>query len=222
MRVWPGKPFPLGPRWDGEGTNFSLFSENAEKVELCLFDENDRETRYELTERTAFNWHGYLPGIGPGQRYGYRVHGSWAPEQGHRFNPDKLLIDPYAKSIEGAVSWGNGNVLPYVPGGEDADLERDDEDDAAAIPKSVVIDDVVRLAGRPPAGAAVARDRHLRAAREGLHQADGAGARGAARHVRGSRLRAGARVPLVARRHCRRAAADPPHRRRDVTSPPRG
>ncbi len=141
MRVWPGKPFPLGPRWDGEGTNFSLFSEHAEKVELCLFDANDRETRYELTERTAFNWHGYLSGIGPGQRYGYRVHGAWAPEQGHRFNPDKLLIDPYAKSIEGAVRWSDGNVLPYVPGGDDADLERDDEDDAAAIPKSVVIDD---------------------------------------------------------------------------------
>ena len=94
MRVWPGKPFPLGPRWDGEGTNFSLFSENAEKVELCLFDENDRETRYELTERTAFNWHGYLPGIGPGQRYGYRVHGRWAPEQGHRFNPGQAPDRP--------------------------------------------------------------------------------------------------------------------------------
>ena len=112
MRVWPGKPFPLGPRWDGEGTNFSLFSEHAEKVELCLFDENDRETRYELTERTAFNWHGYLPGIGPGQRYGYRVHGRWAPEQGHRFNPDKLLIDPYAKSIEGAVDWKRRQRAP--------------------------------------------------------------------------------------------------------------
>ena len=141
MRVWPGKPFPLGPKWDGEGTNFSLFSEHAAKVELCLFGESDRETRYELTERTAFNWHGYLPGIGPGQRYGYRVHGRWSPEQGHRFNPDKLLIDPYAKSIEGAVDWKAGNVLPYVPGGDDADLERDDEDDAAAIPKSVVIDE---------------------------------------------------------------------------------
>ena len=113
MRVWPGKPFPLGPRWDGEGTNFSLFSEHAEKVELCLFDENDRETRYELTERTAYNWHGYLPGIGPGQRYGYRVHGRWSPEQGHRFNPDKLLIDPYAKSIEGAVDWKAGNRIDF-------------------------------------------------------------------------------------------------------------
>ena len=141
MRVWPGKPFPLGPRWDGEGTNFSLFSEHAAKVELCLFDELDRETRYELTERTAYHWHGYLPGIGPGQRYGYRVHGPWAPEQGHRFNPRKLLIDPYAKSIEGPILWNRGNALPYVPDGEDSDLERDDEDDVEAIPKSVVIDD---------------------------------------------------------------------------------
>jgi isoamylase len=152
MRVWPGKPFPLGPKWDGDGTNFSLFSEHADKVELCLFDESDRETRYELTERTAFNWHGYLPGIGPGQRYGYRVHGRWAPEQGHRFNPDKLLIDPYAKSIEGAVDWKAGNVLPYVPGGDESDLERDDEDDAAAIPKSVVIDESFDWQDdRPPA-----------------------------------------------------------------------
>ena len=141
MRVWPGKPFPLGPRWDGEGTNFALFSENAAKVELCLFDERDRETRYELIERTAFHWHGYLAGIGPGQRYGYRVHGHWAPELGHRFNPAKLLIDPYAKSIEGPILWSRGNTLPYVPGGEDADLDPDDEDDAEAIPKSVVIDD---------------------------------------------------------------------------------
>ena len=141
MRVWPGKPFPLGPLWDGQGTNFSLFSEHAQKVELCLFDESDREERYELTERTAFNWHGYLPGIGPGQRYGYRVHGPWEPEQGHRFNPSKLLIDPYAKSIEGPIQWRLGNTLPYVPGGEDADLVRDDEDDAGAIPKSIVIDE---------------------------------------------------------------------------------
>ena len=126
--------------WDGEGTNFSLFSEHAEKVELCLFDEEDRETRYELTERTAFNWHGYLAGVGPGQRYGFRVYGPWAPEHGHRFNPSKLLIDPYAKSIEGPILWDRGNTLPYRPDGEDADLERDDEDDSAAIPKSIVID----------------------------------------------------------------------------------
>jgi isoamylase len=152
VRVWPGRPFPLGPTWDGEGTNFSLFSEHAAKVELCLFDEQDRETTYELTERTALNWHGYLPGVGPGQRYGYRVFGPWAPEQGHRFNPAKLLIDPYAKAIEGPVRWERANVLPYVPGGDDADLERDDEDDAEAIPKSVVIDESFDWEGDRPLG----------------------------------------------------------------------
>jgi isoamylase len=140
-RLWPGKPFPLGSAWDGEGTNFSLFSENADKVELCLFDEDDRESRFELIERTAFNWHCYLPGIRPGQRYGYRVYGDWAPEQGHRFNPHKLLIDPYAKAIEGAIRWDLGRTLPYVPEEEDADLYMDDEDDAPAIPKSIVIDE---------------------------------------------------------------------------------
>jgi len=139
--VWPGRPFPLGAVPTGEGTNFSLFSEHAERVELCLFDSDDRETRVELTERTAFNWHGFLPGVGPGQRYAYRVHGPYAPESGHRFNAAKLLIDPYAKAIEGAVAWERGNTLPYVPGERsDADLRRDDSDDAAAIPKSVVID----------------------------------------------------------------------------------
>jgi isoamylase len=140
MEVWPGRPFPLGPTWDGEGTNFSLFSENAERVELCLFDDTDGETRIEVRERTAFNWHCYIPGIGPGQRYGYRVHGGYDPARGHRFNPAKLLIDPYAKSIERGVRWELGNVLPYVPtGAGDADLELDDEDDADAIPKSVVV-----------------------------------------------------------------------------------
>jgi isoamylase len=141
LTVWPGKPFPLGATWDGEGTNFSLFSENAEHVELCLFDEADNETSVPLAERMAFNWHCYLPGIGPGQRYAYRVHGPWAPEEGHRFNPHKLLIDPYAKSVEGPVRWEAANTLPYVPGGgEAADLAADDEDDATAIPKCVVID----------------------------------------------------------------------------------
>jgi glycogen operon protein len=140
VEVWPGEPFPLGPVWDGGGTNFSLFSENAESVELCLFDGEDRETRIEVVNRHAFNWHCYLPGVGPGQRYGFRVHGPYDPERGHRFNPTKLLLDPYAKAIEGPVEWDRGNVLPYVPDGDDADLEPDDEDDAPAMPKCVVID----------------------------------------------------------------------------------
>jgi len=139
--VWPGRPFPLGPTWDGTGTNFSLFSENAQRVELCLFDEDGVEERLEMVERTAHNWHCYLPGVGPGQRYGYRVYGPYAPAEGHRFNPVKLLIDPYAKSIEGAVDWDAANVLPYTPDDTpDADLEPDDEDDAEAVPKSVVVD----------------------------------------------------------------------------------
>ncbi|HVH52365.1 MAG TPA: glycogen debranching protein GlgX, partial [Gaiellaceae bacterium] len=141
MEVWPGTPFPLGPTWDGQGTNFALFSENAERVELCLYDDDDRETRIELKERTAFNWHCYLPGVSPGQRYGYRVHGPYEPEHGHRFNPHKLLIDPYAKAIEGPVLWDRGNTLPYAPSvAPDADLFPDDDDDHAAIPKCVVID----------------------------------------------------------------------------------
>jgi len=151
VRVWPGRPFPLGATWDGAGTNFSLFSENAERVELCLFDAGDRETRVEVRERTAFNWHCYLPGVGPGQRYAYRVHGPWDPSAGHRFNPAKLLIDPYAKAIEGPVAWDAGNVLPYEPGGEDADLVRDEADDARAIPKCLVIDPSFDWEGdRPP------------------------------------------------------------------------
>jgi isoamylase len=140
MEVWPGRPFPLGATWDGEGTNFSLFSENAEGVELCLFDGGD-ETRVELRDVTAHVWHCYLPGVGPGRRYGYRVHGPYEPETGDRFNPNKLLIDPYAKAIEGPVEWERANALPYVPSpSEDADLELDDEDDADAVPKCVVVD----------------------------------------------------------------------------------
>ncbi len=153
IELWPGRPFPLGAIWDGGGTNFALFSEHAERVELCLFDEDGVETRIELTQRQALNWHCYLPGVGPGQRYGFRVYGRYEPSAGDRFNPAKLLIDPYAKAIEGVVDWAHdANVLPYVPtGAEDADLEADDEDDAAAMPKSVVIDDAFFWEGdRPP------------------------------------------------------------------------
>jgi isoamylase len=155
--MWPGQPFPLGATWDGQGTNFSLFSEHAESVQLCLFDEDDNERCVEVGGRRAHNWHCYLPGVGPGQRYGYRVHGAYAPNEGHRFNPNKLLIDPYAKAIDGVVDWAHdANVLPYVPpdsleNAEDADLEMDDEDDAGAVPKSVVIDDHFDWEGdRPP------------------------------------------------------------------------
>jgi isoamylase len=141
MEVWPGQPFPLGPTWDGSGTNFAIFSENAERIELCLFDAENRETRVPMEQRTAFNWHCYLPEVGPGQRYGYRVHGEYDPLSGRRFNPHKLLVDPYAKAVEGPVDWDAANALPYVPSlDDDADLHIDDDDSADAIPKCVVVD----------------------------------------------------------------------------------
>ncbi|MHB1810064.1 MAG: glycogen debranching protein GlgX [Solirubrobacteraceae bacterium] len=140
--VWRGAPYPLGASWDGRGTNFSIFSEHAAAVELCLFDDDGAEERVRIAERTVHNWHCYLPGVGPGQRYGYRVLGPYEPERGHRFNPAKLLIDPYAKAIGGGVDWSAASTLPYVPDPDnpDADLEIDDEDSAPAMPRCVVID----------------------------------------------------------------------------------
>jgi len=140
VEAWPGRPFPLGATWDGSGTNFSLFSEHAERVELCLFDDGGAETRVPVADRTLWHWHCYLPGVGPGQRYGYRVHGPYDPEAGHRFNPAKLLIDPYAKAIDGPVDYAAANVFPYAGDGGDADLHADGEDDRDAIPKCVVVD----------------------------------------------------------------------------------
>jgi len=131
---WPGRPYPLGAAYDGGGTNFSLFSEMAEEVELCLFDDSGGEERLRLEEIDAFVWHTYLPTVAPGQRYGYRVHGPWAPEHGQRCNPAKLLIDPYAKAIEGQVDW-NPACFPYTIGDENS---RNDDDSAPYVPRSVV------------------------------------------------------------------------------------
>jgi isoamylase len=132
---WPGRPYPLGATFDGAGTNFALFSEVAERVELCLFDDRGRETRCDLPETTGHVWHGYIATVTPGQRYGYRVHGPWRPGDGLRCNPAKLLLDPYAKAIEGAVAW-HPACYPYRPGNPD---RRDDRDDARYVPRSVVI-----------------------------------------------------------------------------------
>jgi isoamylase len=133
--VWPGDSYPLGATYDGAGTNFALFSEVAERVELCLFDQGGTETRVELREVDGFVWHGYLPGVNPGQRYGYRVHGRYDPAAGHRCNPAKLLLDPYAKAIEGGVRW-NQAVFSYPFGQPD---QRNDDDSAPYVPRCVVI-----------------------------------------------------------------------------------
>src|SRR6056297_1652463 len=135
MKVWPGLPTPLGATYDGSGTNFSLFSEIAERVELCLFDDGGEEKRIELPEVTGYCWHGYLPKVEPGQRYGFRVHGPWRPAEGHRCNHAKLLLDPYAKAIEGQVKWDEA-VFPYrFDKGPEA---RSDTDSAPFVPRSVV------------------------------------------------------------------------------------
>lgn len=135
MKIWPGEPYPLGAVFDGFGTNFSLFSEIAEQVELCLFDEEENETRISLSEVTGYCWHAYLPSVEPGQRYGFRVHGPWDLSRGFCCNPAKLLLDPYAKAIDGKLQWDEA-LFPYLfnegPG------TRSDSDSAPFMPKSVV------------------------------------------------------------------------------------
>jgi isoamylase len=141
QKVWPGKPYPLGAMWDGKGVNFALFSAHAEKVELCLFDRNGvrEEARIAIPEYTDEVWHAYLPDARPGLLYGYRVHGPYDPQNGHRFNPNKLMIDPYAKSLFGRVRWGDP-VFAYRVGGPREDLAIDRRDNARLIPKCRVIE----------------------------------------------------------------------------------
>lgn len=142
MKVWPGKPYPQGATWEGAGVNFALFSENATGVELCLFDsaKGGREMqRIKLTEQTAQIWHGYLPEVRPGQLYGYRVYGPFEPMHGHRFNPAKLLLDPYVKAIAGAIRWSDA-LFGYTIGHPEADLSRDERDSAEGLSKCVVVD----------------------------------------------------------------------------------
>jgi isoamylase len=145
LRTWPGRPFPLGAHWDGSGTNFALFSEAAEEVDLCLIDEDGKEQRIPLEETTYHVWHGYLPGVGPGQRYGFRVDGPYDPAQGSRFNPSKLLVDPYARALTGAL-----RLDPAIFGAGDAG--QDHRDSAGHVPVSVVVHDEFDWADDQPPG----------------------------------------------------------------------
>jgi glycogen operon protein len=153
MRIWPGAPYPLGATWDGEGVNFALFSENAAGVELCLFngpDSGGEAARIVLRERTNNVWHAYLPDVRPGQLYGYRVHGPYAPERGHRFNPAKLLLDPYAKAISGPIPVSD-RLFGYKVNDPALDLSKDEQDSAGDLPKCVVIDSAFTWGDdRPP------------------------------------------------------------------------
>jgi len=142
MEVWTGSPYPLGATWDGQGVNFAIFSRHADKVELCLFDDTGKRElqRIPLRERTDFVWHGYLPQLRPGQLYGYRVYGPYKPEEGHRFNPNKLLLDPYARSIVGQVKWSDAN-FGYTIGHKKEDLSLDKRDNVSHMPRCQVVDD---------------------------------------------------------------------------------
>jgi glycogen operon protein len=153
MRVWPGQPYPLGATWDGEGVNFAIFSENATGVELCLFTSPHDETesaRITMRERSDQVWHCYLPDVRPGQLYGYRVHGPYDPESGNRFNPNCLLIDPYAKAISGTIAWSDA-LFAYEIGNPREDLAMSEKNSAGGVPKCVVIDSAFTWANdRPP------------------------------------------------------------------------
>jgi isoamylase len=149
-RVREGLPFPRGATWDGKGVNFSLFSANATKVEVCLFDPQGKTeiTRIELPEYTDQIFHGWIGDIGPAQLYGYRVHGAYAPEEGHRFNPNKLLLDPYARGHSGELVWDPA-VFGYTIGAKGDDLTFDERDSAAFMPKCVVVDPGFDWQGEP-------------------------------------------------------------------------
>jgi isoamylase len=153
IRVRPGSPAMLGAHWDGEGTNFALSSENATAVELCLFegpDDTREALRVPIRERTGIVWHTYLPDVQPGQLYGYRVHGPWSPQTGHRFNPSKLLLDPYAHAITGSVRWTDA-LSGYVVGHPEQDLIPDPRDSAGGLPKCMVVESAFTWADdRPP------------------------------------------------------------------------
>lgn len=139
--VWPGQSAPRGATWDGEGVNFALFSEHAERVELCIFDASGRRElqRIEFTERTDQVWHAYLPEARPGLLYGYRVYGPYRPEDGFRFNPHKLLLDPYARQVVGDLRWSDA-LFGYTIGHKRADLSFDRRDSAPGMPKCKVIE----------------------------------------------------------------------------------
>ncbi len=177
MKEWityPGSPYPLGATWDGSGVNFALFSEDAERVELCIFDRPYgalEVTRIPMMEQTDYVWHVFLPEARPGLLYGYRVYGPWNPAQGQRFNPFKLLLDPYARAITGSVEWSTAMYGYDTKAGHDSDLLMNKENSAPGMPKSVVVEPGFSWGDDRPLRTPLARHNHLRSARQRAHPA---------------------------------------------------
>ncbi len=210
MRLLEGSPHVLGASWDGRGTNFALFSANAEKVELCLFDRQGRREieRIALPERTDDIWHGYLPEVARGQVYGYRVYGPYDPAHGHRFNPNKLLLDPYAKRVIGPFVWNDAH-FGYRTKSARLDLSFDRRDNARSMLKAVVVDPSFTWGKDRRPEHAMARNDHLRGA---CQRPDHAARRRAAAVARLLQRACGApdyRSSAKARRDRDRAVADP-------------
>jgi pullulanase/glycogen debranching enzyme len=208
MEVWPGSAYPLGATFDGMGTNFALFSEAATAVELCLIAGDGTETRVELLEADGYVWHCYLPQIQPGQKYGYRVHGPYHPANGQRCNPNKLLLDPYAKAVAGQVHW-HPAMFSYNFGDPSS---RNNQDSAPHTMLGVVINPFFDWDGGPAAPDPLPPLRHLRGTRQGAHRAAPRGAEGAARHLCRRR---------PSRRYCAPAAAGHHGHRADAGAPVR-
>ena len=206
----PGRPYPLGATWDGLGVNFAVFSAHAERIDLCMFEPSGRHeiARYTLPEYTDEIWHGYLPDAPAGLLYGYRAFGPYDPQRGHRFNPNKLLLDPYARALSGQLRWSDA-LYGYRVNSPRGDLSFDRRDSAPAMPKGVVTDDSFNWGDDRPPDIPWSRHRHLRGACPRPDHAAPGRAEARTRHLRGPRRSRGHRPPAAPRRHRDRTAAGP-------------
>ena len=221
MRVWPGDPYPLGATWTGVGVNFALFSAHATSVELCLFDSVNataESARIPLPEQTDMVWHGFFPDIRPNQLYGYRVHGPYEPQHGHRFNPNKVVMDPYAKSVARMIRWAD-EMFGYRVGDPAEDLSLDDRDNAPFAPLAAVVDPAFTWGDdrppRTPWHKTVIYEMHVR----GFSKRHPDIPERPPRHLRRPDHRSGHQPSQAAGGDGGRADAGPPQRAR---SPPRG
>jgi isoamylase len=208
IQIGEGLPRPMGASWNGEGVNFSLFSAHATRVEVCLYGPTGQETaRFDLPEYTNQIWHGYVAGLRPGTLYGYRVHGLYEPDQGHRFNPNKLLLDPYARGHAGELIWDPAVFGYQMESGDDTTF--DERDSAPFMPKCVVVDPNFEWSGGYERRTVPWEHTILYETSSRLYQTPSQGCARASRNLQGLGGQGGYRLPQIARRHLDRAAADP-------------